>query len=93
MHPSGLEMIEIAQKNGTWNALDDVENQIIPLDLHQQFQKNNIAFENWENFPKSSKRLILEWIMTAKKSETRQKRIDETVSQAEKNIKANHYRQ
>jgi uncharacterized protein YdeI (YjbR/CyaY-like superfamily) len=93
MHPSGLEMIEIAQKNGTWNALDDVENQIIPLDLHQQFQKNKIAFENWENFPKSSKRLILEWIITAKKSETRQKRIDETVSQAEKNIKANHYRQ
>lgn len=93
MHPSGLEMIEIAQKNGTWNALDDVENQIIPLDLHQQFQKNKIAFENWENFPKSSKRLILEWIMTAKKSETRQKRIDETVSLAEKNIKANHYRQ
>lgn len=93
MHCSGLEMIEIAKHNGTWTALDEVENITIPEDLKKFFSKNKTAFENWENFPRSSKRGILEWIMNAKKPETRRKRIEETVSLAEKNIKANHYRQ
>jgi uncharacterized protein YdeI (YjbR/CyaY-like superfamily) len=93
MHISGLEMIEIAKQNGTWTALDEVENITIPDDLQKLFSKNKTAFENWEKFPRSSKRGILEWIMNAKKPETRQKRVEETVSLAEKNIKANHYRQ
>ncbi|MDN4165114.1 YdeI/OmpD-associated family protein [Cytophagales bacterium LB-30] len=93
MHSSGYEMIEIAKKNGTWEALDEVENLTLPADLEQLFLKNNVAFENWNNFSRSSKRGILEWIMNAKRPETRQKRIEETVSLAEKNCKANHYRQ
>ena len=93
MHHSGLEMIEIAKQNGTWTALDDVDRIMIPDDLKNLFMKNKIAFEHWEHFSRSSKRGILEWIMNAKKPETRQKRIEETVSLAEKNIKANHYRQ
>ena len=93
MQTAGFEMIEIAKKNGTWTALDEVENLIIPDDLQELFSNNNTAFENWENFPPSSKRGILEWILNAKKPETRQKRIEETVSLAEKDIRANHYRQ
>lgn len=93
MHSAGLEMIEIAKENGTWTALDEVENLIIPDDLQELFSKNKTAFKNWRNFPPSSKRGILEWIFNAKKAETRQKRIEETVSLAEKDIRANHYRQ
>lgn len=93
MHRSGLKMIEIAKQNGTWTALDEVENITIPDDLKALFLKNKTARDNWEKFPRSSKRGILEWIMNAKKSETRQKRIDETIRLAEENIKANHYRQ
>lgn len=93
MHSSGLEMIEIAKQNGTWTALDEIENITIPDDLKNLFSNNKTAFKNWENFPRSSKRGILEWIMNAKKPETRQKRIEETVSLAEKDIRANHYRQ
>lgn len=90
---AGFEMIKIAKQNGTWNALDEVENLIIPDDLQELFSNNKKAFKNWENFPPSSKRGILEWILNAKKPETRQKRIEETVSLAEKNMRANHYRQ
>ncbi len=93
MQPSGFEMLEIAKQNGTWTALDEVENLIIPDDLQELFSKNNTAFENWEKFPPSSKRGILEWILNAKKLETRQKRLEETVSLAAKDIRANHYRQ
>lgn len=90
MHSSGLRMIEIAQQNGTWTALDEVENIKIPEDLQVQFNKNKIAFKNWERFARSSRRGILEWILNAKREETRQKRISETVKLAEINVKANH---
>ena len=93
MQSAGLEMIDLAKENGTWTALDKVENLIIPDDLQELFSDNKTAFENWERFPPSSKRGILEWILNAKKPETRQKRIEETVSLAEKDIRANHYRQ
>lgn len=93
MQSAGLEMIEIAKQNGTWTALDDVESLTLPDDFKDALSKNKNAFANWEKFPRSSKRGILEWILNAKKAETRQKRIEETVSLAEKNIKANHHRQ
>ncbi|GAB4519675.1 MAG: YdeI/OmpD-associated family protein [Allomuricauda sp.] len=93
MQPAGYEMIKIAKQNGTWNALNEVENLIIPNDLQELFSKHKKAYENWENFPPSSKRGILEWILNAKKPETRQKRIVETVLLAEKNIRVNQYGQ
>ncbi|MGM9506575.1 YdeI/OmpD-associated family protein [Larkinella sp. GY13] len=86
---AGLKAIELAKQNGTWTALDDVENLTIPEDLQAAFEKNNPAFENWNKFARSAKRGILEWILNAKKTETRQKRIDETVRLAADNLKAN----
>ncbi len=92
MQPAGYNMIEIAKQNGTWTALDEVEQIKIPHDLEQGFSNNKTAFDNWTTFSRSSKRGILEWILNAKKPETRQKRIEETISLAKKNIKANHPR-
>jgi uncharacterized protein YdeI (YjbR/CyaY-like superfamily) len=77
-----------------WTSINttskDVENITIPEDLYTLFLKNKTALDNWEKFPRSSKRGILEWIMNAKKAETQQKRIEETVQLAANNIKANH---
>lgn len=91
MQPAGYAMITLAKESGTWAALDDVDNITLPDDLKQLFVKNKTAFENWEAFPRSTKRGILEWILNAKKTETRQKRIAETVTLAAKNLKANQY--
>lgn len=90
---AGLESIELAKQNGTWTALDKVEEIEIPEDLQMALDKNQTAFANFDKFPRSSKRGILEWILNAKRPETRQKRVQETVELAEKNIRANHYRQ
>lgn len=92
MTPAGLEKIEIAKKNGTWTALDAVENLEIPSDLTKALLKNKQAKENFEAFPRSAKRAILEWILNAKRPETRAKRIEETVTSAEKNIRANQWK-
>lgn len=93
MAPAGLEMVKIAKQNGTWDALNDVENLIVPKDMQLLFDQNKIAFDYWTDFPKSVKRGILEWILNAKRPETREKRIKETIELAEKNIRANQYRQ
>ena len=91
MTPAGQEMIDYAKKTGTWAASVETEKSVIPSDLKRRFDKNSKAFENFQKFPPSSKQLILRWILSAKKPETRQKRIEETVALAETNIRANHY--
>lgn len=90
MAPSGQAMIDLAKETGTWDAMKHIEDNIIPDDLQQLFDKNKIAYKNFMTFAPSSQRLILTWIHNAKRPETRQKRIEETVRLAEKNIKANH---
>jgi uncharacterized protein YdeI (YjbR/CyaY-like superfamily) len=93
MTDAGMELIMLAKKTGRWTALEEVQESIIPSDLKKAFADNNLAEKNFSKFPPSSKRIILEWILNAKKPETRQKRIEETVRLATDNIKANHYRQ
>lgn len=90
MTPQGLAIIELAKQTGTWDALNAVDAIAIPDDLQQALVQNKMAQQYFEAFSRSSKRGILEWILNAKKPETRQKRIAETVSLAAKNVKANH---
>ena len=90
MTDAGRAMIELAKEKGTWNALDDVEQIIIPDDLQKLFTKNKKAKQHWETFSRSVKRSILEWISNAKRTETRTKRIQETVTLAAQNIRANY---
>ena len=92
MAPSGLEMIRVAQATGTWHALDDVDNLVVPGDLQEVMSQNPTALKHFNAFPPSVRRGILEWIFNAKRSDTRQKRIRETVALAAQNIRANQYR-
>lgn len=64
----------------SWNALDSIESLEIPPDLDKALSTNKVAHEYFNAFPRSVKRAILEWIASAKKTETRAKRIDETVT-------------
>ena len=90
MMPSGQQMIDQAKVSGSWDTLREAQLHIMPADLKALFDENTLALENFNNFSASSKRLILEWISTAKKAETRQKRMISTVTLASRNIKANH---
>lgn len=87
INPSGLAKINTAKKDGSWFALDDVENLIIPKDLLQAFNKNNIAFKNYKKFSPSYQKGYLFWLFSAKREATRQKRITEIIHLSEKNIK------
>lgn len=91
MLPAGLAKVEWAKQNGTWDALNDVSEGIVPPDLMDTFEQYPPAFEHWEKFSKSIRKGILEWILNAKTPETRAKRILETATLAAQNVKANQY--
>lgn len=90
--PAGLAKIEAARKDGSWEALDAVEALEIPPDLEKALASYEAAKQNFEAFPRSVKRAILEWISNAKKPETRAKRVEETAQKAAENVRANQWR-
>ncbi|TAF54177.1 MAG: hypothetical protein EAZ62_03830 [Sphingobacteriia bacterium] len=91
MAEPGLAMVALAQKTGTWTALDQVEQGIIPPDLDKALSLYSNARSFFTAFPPSVKRGILEWINNAKQDSTRQKRIDATAAMAANNERANQY--
>ncbi|MBE9166095.1 YdeI/OmpD-associated family protein [Pleurocapsales cyanobacterium LEGE 06147] len=82
MTEAGLEKIEAAKQDGSWNKLDTLEALTIPIDLKQALEANETAKRNFEAFSNSSKKNILVWIDSAKRPETRRKRIEQTISSA-----------
>jgi uncharacterized protein YdeI (YjbR/CyaY-like superfamily) len=83
MTPSGFEIIEKAKQNGYWNMLDDAEALVIPDDLNKQLEIFPNAKAFFSGLSRSNKRNILQWLVLAKKQETREKRIAEIVELAE----------
>lgn len=88
MHESGLSSIKVAKKNGSWIALDGVENGVIPDNLQLAFDKNPLAFKNYKAFTKGQRKSYLYWLNQAKREATQQKRIAEIVRLCEQNIKS-----
>jgi uncharacterized protein YdeI (YjbR/CyaY-like superfamily) len=89
MLPAGLAVIEEAKRNGTWTMLDDVENLIVPDDLARALAASPPASTNWDAFPPSTRRMLLQWIVEARRPETRAKRIAEIAEKAARNERAN----
>jgi uncharacterized protein YdeI (YjbR/CyaY-like superfamily) len=93
MTEAGLKLIETAKQNGAWTVYDTIEDLIMPEDLEKALSENPTAYTNFQAFSNSSKKNILWWIQSAKQPATRLKRVEETVTLAAVNKKANHYRQ
>ena len=91
MLPAGRAVIDRAQADGSWTLLDDVEDLVVPDDLAEAFGAHPPAAEEWEAFPRSAKRGILEWIVQAKRPETRARRITETATMAQRGEHANQW--
>ncbi|OUR93347.1 hypothetical protein A9Q87_05205 [Flavobacteriales bacterium 34_180_T64] len=87
MHKSGIERVEIAKLNGSWIALDDVENEVIPKELKAAFSANKIAYKNYQKFSPSYRKGYLYWLNQAKRENTRKDRIEKIIEYCENNIK------
>lgn len=92
MTAAGLEVIRIAQENGSWSILDSVEQLLIPEDLDGALNSYPGAAAYFDGLSRSVKKMLLQWIVMAKRPETRNKRIAEIAEQAALKMKPKQFR-
>lgn len=62
------------------------DNPLIPDDLINALSRNSKAYDNFIKFSVSTRRLYIAWLNSAKKQDTRPKRIEKIIDRAEKNL-------
>ena len=92
MMKSGLDSIEVAKQNGSWAFLDEIEALVVPEDLKEELAKYLDAKQFFDGLSKSVKKILLHWVVSAKRPETRQKRILEIAQNASEKLKPKKFR-
>jgi uncharacterized protein YdeI (YjbR/CyaY-like superfamily) len=92
MTQAGFDSIERAKQNGSWTILDEVEELIVPSDLNAKLEEYPRAMEFFLKLSRTDKRNILQWLVLAKRPETRSKRIKEIVELADQHLKPKQFR-
>jgi uncharacterized protein YdeI (YjbR/CyaY-like superfamily) len=85
MRPSGMASVEDAKRTGMWDAMNDVDDLIVPDDLAVELQRLD-AMTTYESFSPSTRRNILRWIAHAKRPDTRARRIQRVADDASRGI-------
>jgi uncharacterized protein YdeI (YjbR/CyaY-like superfamily) len=83
MAAPGLAKVEAAKLNGSWDSLNDIDRigrgAEIPADLLKALAEEPRGREIFESRPPSEKKIWAYWVLSAKRPETRARRIAETV--------------
>jgi uncharacterized protein YdeI (YjbR/CyaY-like superfamily) len=88
MKPAGLKAIEKAKADGIWDAAYDPGSKMtIPDDFMQELQKNKKASDFFKTLDKTNLFAIGFRLQTARKPETREKRMREIIEMLEKGKK------
>lgn len=88
MTPAGAAVIAAAQADGSWTLLDEVEALVVPPDLEEALAALPGAREHWDGFRPSRRKLVLGWIVTARRPATRAARVAETARAAAAGVPA-----
>lgn len=89
---AGINSIQVAKENGSWTFLDDIEDLVIPSDLVTELSAHSGANEFYQNLSNSIKKQILYWLASAKKEETRSKRLQIIISETNQRKVPNGFR-
>lgn len=89
MTPAGRAAVEAAKADGSWSVLDDVEAEVVPDDLAAALDDRPPARQNFDAFPASARKAVLFWLVTAKRPETRAKRVRQAAEKAQRGERAN----
>ncbi|MBL8229268.1 MAG: YdeI/OmpD-associated family protein [Bryobacterales bacterium] len=85
--PAGLRAIETAKANGSWESLNAAEALEMPPDLIAALDSVPGARRNFDAWSQSQRQILLQWIASAKRAETRVRRIAETAESAGRNVR------
>lgn len=88
IHKNGYKLINLAKEKGTWTVMDAAENRIIPIKLQQAFHANQKAFSFYKSLAPGYQKSYLRWLATAKREETKEKRIAEIIRLCKQGIKS-----
>ena len=86
MTDAGFAAIAISQRNDSWTSSDEVEALQVPADLQAALNELSTAQEHFAAFSPTTKKQLLWWVLSAKRPETRTKRITQIVAAAADNI-------
>ncbi len=92
MSDAGLKCVRIAKENGSWTILDIVEKLIIPEDLERNFQQYPNSKDYFQSLSVVIRKRLLYWVISAKKKDTREKRIGEIAEMAGKKLLPKNFR-
>jgi len=87
MTDAGRKVVEAARRDGSWDALRDIEDLVIPEDLAAALAADVEASSRFAAFSPSVRRAYLWWVKQARRPETRAARIADTVALARAGIK------
>ncbi len=88
MTQAGFRTINEAKRNGKWDsAYSSKVSSTIPSDLAKALKENELAWKNFKKFSNSTKFQYIYWVESAKRDDTRRKRIIDVVKRAAQNIK------
>ena len=84
MTDAGLEKVAQARQSGQWEAaIKREQTDVIPEDLEKALRRKKGAIAAYRSLTDSRKKQLLHWLFTAKRPETRQRRIASIVSEVE----------
>ena len=83
MHPAGAASVARAKASGAWEAQRDVDALLVPDDLTAALAAHPPAAQEFAGFPPSTRRNVLRWIASAKRPETRERRVRLTATEAQ----------
>lgn len=83
----GMQPVRLAKQNGRWDELDTIDPDRLAEDMRLALQANPTAWKNFQQFTDTQRRDYLWWVESAKRSETRTRRIAELVSRCERNLR------
>lgn len=83
MTDAGLRAVDIAKKNGAWSLLEPVDALIVPAELESALRRSKRAREAYEALSKPAKRSVLYSLYSAKREDTRAKRLAKALAALE----------
>ena len=83
MTPAGLASVAIAKENGSWTIMDGPDAGVVPDDLAAALAAAGpVAEATFAEFSSSTKRSALYWLVSAKRPDTRARRIADIADRA-----------
>ena len=83
MSDAGRRAVDLAKKNGAWSLLEPVDALIVPPDLESALRGSERAREAYEALSKPAKRSVLYSLYSARREDTRAKRLEKAMGALE----------